>query len=93
MGLRLLSFQGVISIGPLAWSDRGLYVAGSSGFMLFRTSDHGALLHPAGQMKQDVQCLVGNPLLAIPMTEHEIRRAAWSTTSHHRCWVHSVTQR
>src|SRR5262249_10227805 len=37
-------------------------MAGPSGFMLFRTSDHGALLRLAGQKKKAIQYLVGNPL-------------------------------
>jgi hypothetical protein len=34
-------------------------MAGSSGFMIFRTSDHGALLRLAGQTKKAVQYLLG----------------------------------
>ena len=45
---------------------------GPSGFMLFRTSDHGALLRLAGQTKRAVQYLLGNPLFAIQMTQHDL---------------------
>jgi uncharacterized protein (DUF302 family) len=48
-------------------------MTGPSGFMLFRTSDHGAMLRLAGQKKKAVQYLVGNPLFAIQMTRHDIR--------------------
>ncbi len=46
---------------------------GPSGFMLFRTSDHGALLRLAGQKRKAIQYLVGNPLIALEMTQHDIR--------------------
>jgi uncharacterized protein (DUF302 family) len=47
-------------------------MAGSSGFMLFRTSDHGALLRIVGQQRKAVQYLIGNPLFAVEMTRHVI---------------------
>jgi uncharacterized protein (DUF302 family) len=53
-------------------------MAGPSGFMLFRTSDHGALLRLAGQKKKAIQYLVGNPLFAIQMTRHDIRAALYA---------------
>jgi uncharacterized protein (DUF302 family) len=51
---------------------------GSSGFMLFRTSDHGALLRLAGQKRKAIQYLVGNPLFALQMTQHDIRAALYA---------------
>ena len=53
-------------------------MAGSSGFMLFRTSDHGALLRMAGQKKKAIQYLVGNPLFAVEMTKHDIRASLYA---------------
>jgi uncharacterized protein (DUF302 family) len=53
-------------------------VAGPSGFMLFRTSDHGALLRLAGQTKKAVQYLLGNPLFAVRMTQHDIRAGLYA---------------
>jgi uncharacterized protein (DUF302 family) len=53
-------------------------MAGPSGFMLFRTSDHGALLRLAGQKKKALQWLVGNPLFAIQMTQHDIRASLYA---------------
>jgi uncharacterized protein (DUF302 family) len=53
-------------------------MAGPSGFMLFRTSDHGALLRLAGQKRKAIQYLVGNPLFAIQMTQHDIRAALYA---------------
>jgi uncharacterized protein (DUF302 family) len=53
-------------------------MAGASGFMLFRTSDHGALLRLAGQSKQAVQYLLGNPLFALQMTQHDVRAGLYA---------------
>jgi uncharacterized protein (DUF302 family) len=53
-------------------------MVGPSGFMLFRTSDHGALLRMAGQKKKAIQYLVGNPLFAIEMTKHDIRASLYA---------------
>jgi uncharacterized protein (DUF302 family) len=54
-------------------------MVGPSGFMLFRTSDHGALLRLAGQEKKKAsQYLVGNPLFAVQMTQHDIRAGLYA---------------
>jgi uncharacterized protein (DUF302 family) len=47
-------------------------MAGSSGFMLFGTTDHGLLLTLAGQQRKGVQYILGNPLIAIEMTRHNL---------------------
>jgi len=51
---------------------------GSSGFMLFRTTDHGALLRLAGQKRKSIQYLLGNPLFALQMTRHDIRASLYA---------------
>jgi uncharacterized protein (DUF302 family) len=53
-------------------------MVGPSGFMLFRTSDHGALLRLAGQQRKSLQYLVGNPLFAFQMTQHDIRASLYA---------------
>jgi uncharacterized protein (DUF302 family) len=53
-------------------------MVGPSGFMLFRTSDHGALLRLVGQQKKAIQYLVGNPLFAVQMTQHDIRAGLYA---------------
>jgi uncharacterized protein (DUF302 family) len=53
-------------------------MVGPSGFMVFRTSDHGALLRLAGQTRKAVQYLLGNPLIAIQMTRHDIRAGLYA---------------
>jgi uncharacterized protein (DUF302 family) len=53
-------------------------MAGPSGFMLFSTQDHGALLRLAGQKRKAVQYVVGNPLFALQMTQHDIRASLYA---------------
>ena len=53
-------------------------MAGPSGFMLFGTTDHGALLRLAGQKRKAIQYVVGNPLFALRMTQHDIRASLYA---------------
>jgi len=53
-------------------------MVGSSGLMLFQTSDHGGLLRLAGQKKRAIQYVVGNPLIAMQMTQHDIRAGLYA---------------
>ena len=53
-------------------------MAGPSGFMLFGTSDHGALLLLAGQKRRAIQYVVGNPVFALQMTQHDIRASLYA---------------
>jgi uncharacterized protein (DUF302 family) len=53
-------------------------MVGPSGFMRFRTSDHGSLLRLVGQRKKAMQYLIGNPLFAIQMTQHDIRASQYA---------------
>ena len=53
-------------------------MAGPSGFMLFGTSDHGALLGLAGQKRKVIQYVVGNPVFALQMTQHDIRASLYA---------------
>ncbi len=53
-------------------------MAGPSGFMLFGTNDHGALVRLAGQKRKAVQYIVGNPLFALQMTQHDIRAGLYA---------------
>ena len=53
-------------------------MAGPSGFMLFGTSDHGALLGLAGQKRKAIQYVVGNPVFALEMTQYDIRASLYA---------------
>lgn len=59
-------------VDPAAVKARLESMVGPSGFMLFRTSDHGGLLRIVGKPRKAIQYLVGNPLFAIEMTRHAI---------------------
>ena len=53
-------------------------MGGPSGFMLFSTNDHGSLLRLAGQKRKAIQYVVGNPLFALQMTQHDIRASLYA---------------
>ena len=53
-------------------------MAGPSGFMLFGTNDHGSLLRLAGQNRKAIQYVVGNPLFALEMTQHDVRASLYA---------------
>ena len=81
---QLGQFNPEVIKSPIAGGDAEKYRAkikameGPSGFMVFRTSDHGALLRLAGQKKKAIQYLVGNPLFATQMTQHDIRAGLYA---------------
>jgi uncharacterized protein (DUF302 family) len=54
-------------------------MAGTSGFMLFSTIDHGRLLRLVGQQGKAVQYVIGNPVFAVEMTRHAIGAALYAT--------------
>ncbi len=53
-------------------------MAGPSGLMLFGTQDHGSLLRLGGQQRKAIQYVVGNPLFALQMTQHDIRASLYA---------------
>ncbi len=53
-------------------------MAGPSGFMLFGKTDHGSLLRIASQTRKAIQYVVGNPLFALQMTQHDIRASLYA---------------
>ena len=46
--------------------------------MLFGANNHGSLLRLAGQRRKAVQYVVGNPLFALQMTQHDIRASLYA---------------
>src|SRR6516165_10036497 len=63
---------------PAAVRARLEAMAGSSGLMLFGTSDHGRLLRIVGQQRNAVQYVIGNPLFAVEMTRHALGAALYA---------------
>src|ERR1700676_2729179 len=45
---------------------------------LFATHNHGALLRLAGQKRKAIQYVVRNPLIALQMTQHDIRASLYA---------------
>ena len=52
--------------------------AGEEGLMLFNSQDHGKLLNIFGTPRKARQYVLGNPLIAITMTRHDIRAALYA---------------
>jgi uncharacterized protein (DUF302 family) len=53
-------------------------MTGSSGLMLFEKQDHGRLLELMGKPAFGIQYVIGNPLIAIKMTSHDIRAGLYA---------------
>jgi uncharacterized protein (DUF302 family) len=53
-------------------------MAGPSGLMLFGMSDHGALLNLVDRPRKAIQYIVGNPAIAIQMTQHDLRASLYA---------------
>lgn len=46
---------------------------GDQGLMIFFTLDHGRALNMVGKSQKAIRFILGNPLVAIQMTQHDIR--------------------
>ncbi len=53
-------------------------LAGNTGLMLFGVQHHGDLLSILGKSERAKQYVIGNPLVAIQMTQHDIRAALYA---------------
>jgi uncharacterized protein (DUF302 family) len=51
---------------------------GEQGFMIINIFDHGADLLMVGQRRKAKQYLIGNPLVAIQLTRHDMRAALYA---------------
>ena len=63
---------------PKAAEERLKKAEGSQGLMIFSVFDHGAALNMVNARQNAKQYLIGNPLTAIQMTQHEIRAALYA---------------
>jgi len=52
---------------------------GSTGLIIFNTQNHGALLNINSKPRKAKQYVIGNPLVAIQMTVHDIRAALYAS--------------
>lgn len=53
-------------------------VAGDTGLMIFGQQEHGKLLMLKGKRAKVIQYIIGNPLTAVEMTQHDIRAALYA---------------
>ena len=51
---------------------------GNTGLILFNIQNHGALLNIYGKPRKAKQYVIGNPLIAIQMTIHDIRASLYA---------------
>jgi uncharacterized protein (DUF302 family) len=63
---------------PAAVEQRLKNLAGAEGLMLFSIQEHGKLLNIVGAPRKAKQYLLGNPLIALTMTRHDIRAALYA---------------
>ena len=63
---------------PRVAEERLKAAEGIQGLMIFYVFDHGAALNMLGARRNARQYLIGNPLTAIQMTQHDIRAALYA---------------
>jgi uncharacterized protein (DUF302 family) len=63
---------------PAAAEQRLKLAEGEEGLMLFDIRDHGTLLNIFGAPRKAKQYVLGNPLVAITMTRHDIRAGLYA---------------
>jgi uncharacterized protein (DUF302 family) len=69
--------QDIIERPQLA-AERLKTAEGAQGLMIFAVFDHGAALNMVGARTNAKQYLIGNPLTAIQMSQHDIRAALYA---------------
>ncbi len=72
------SFYEGIETTPDRVRERIEKAAGAEGLMLFSIRDHGRLLSLVGSPENAKQYLIGNPLIAVTMTCHDIRAGLYA---------------
>jgi uncharacterized protein (DUF302 family) len=63
---------------PRSVEERLKAAAGEEGLMLFNVQEHGKLLNVVGSPRKAKQYVLGNPLIAVTMTRHDIRAALYA---------------
>ena len=63
---------------PRSVEERLKAAAGEEGLMLFNVQEHGRLLNIVGSPRKAKQYVLGNPLIAVTMTRHDIRAALYA---------------
>lgn len=63
---------------PRSVEERLKESAGEEGLMLFNVQEHGRLLNIFGSPRKAKQYVLGNPLIAVTMTRHDIRAGLYA---------------
>jgi len=63
---------------PAVAAQRIKAMEGEQGLMIFQILDYGAVLNIVGARKKAKQYLIGNPLVAIEMSRHDLRAALYA---------------
>jgi uncharacterized protein (DUF302 family) len=72
------SVEPLVVSNPHAAKERIGKMAGEQGLMIFGMQDHGALLAIAGTPGKAKRYHIGNPLIALQMTQHDIRAGLYA---------------
>ena len=72
-----------LETNPRSVEERLKAAAGEEGLMLFNVQEHGRLLNIVGSPRKAKQYVLGNPLIAVTMTRHDIRAALYAPSE---CW-------
>ena len=67
-----------LETNPRSVEERLKAAAGEEGLMLFNVQEHGRLLNIVGSPRKAKQYVLGNPLIAVTMTRHDIRAALYA---------------
>ncbi|MFD0764595.1 DUF302 domain-containing protein [Mucilaginibacter lutimaris] len=67
-----------MKLNPHGAKDHMAALGGFEDLILFGTQEHGTLLRLAGQQRNAIQVILGNPLIALQMTQHDIRAALYA---------------
>jgi uncharacterized protein (DUF302 family) len=72
------SVEPLVVSNPQAAKERISKMAGEQGLMIFGMQDHGALPAIAGTPRRAKRYHIGNPLIALQMTQHDIRAGLYA---------------
>jgi uncharacterized protein (DUF302 family) len=72
------TLYGNLEADPRGVEERLKQAAGEEGLMLFSIQEHGKLLRIVGKSGKAKQYILGNPLIAVTMTKHDIRAALYA---------------
>lgn len=73
-----VDWAGRLKTDPSNFENYIKQVAGGTGLMIFQIQDHGALLGITGKPRKVRQYVIGNPITAVEMTQHDVRASLYA---------------